>query len=257
VALFSLKQNLCHESIVLYKKGIDSMIDIYGGSNDPKSARLSNFTDRPFMFEGVACAGIEGLLQALKEHDAGKQFSICALVGKAAEEAGNDLNSWKELQTLWWKGVPYVRSSRSYQVLITCVYDAVYEQDSAFKKDLLTIGLEDICHSIGNPDQADTVLTEVEMIHQLNRLRIRALGASSLAAPPLKTVGIPKYSGAKRDGDPVAFLQLHYAEWLTGGFLTQVNLRKRDEKLLNAIKYEMRKDGRGLADIVPPGINLK
>ena len=34
---------------------------------------------------------------------------------------------------------------------------------------------EEICRSIDNPHIRDTVLTEVEMIHQLNRLRLRAL----------------------------------------------------------------------------------
>jgi hypothetical protein len=150
------------------------MIDIHGGSKDPRSARLSNFADRPFMFDGIACAGIEGVLQALKEPNQIKQADICALSGKAAKKAGSQLDGWKEQQTLWWKGNAYQRNSRSYQVLITCIYNAVYEQDSTFKEDLLAIELEDICHNVGNPDQRDTVLTEVEMIHQLNRLRIRA-----------------------------------------------------------------------------------
>ncbi len=55
------------------------MIDIHGGSKDPRSARLSNFADRPFMFEGVACAGIEGILQALKEPNVAEQADICVL----------------------------------------------------------------------------------------------------------------------------------------------------------------------------------
>lgn len=232
------------------------MIDIHGGSKDPRAARLSNFTDRPFMFDGVACAGIEGLLQALKEPEAIKQTEICALMGKAAKKAGNDLNGWKESQTLWWKGVPYKRSSRSYHMLITNIYNAVYEQDSTFKEDLLAVGLDDICHSIGNPDQQDTVLTEVEMIHQLNRLRLRALRSKGELPSRKPTMdNIPKYRGMKKDGDPAVFLKRYYAEWITLDLLTQVNLRHHDEKLLNAIKYKLRNEGMKLADVVPPGIN--
>ena len=115
------------------------MIDIHGGSKDPHAARLSNFTDRPFMFDGVACASIEGILQALKEPEATKQTNICALRGKAAKKAGNDLNGWKESQTLWWRSVPYVRSGRSYHMLITNIYNAVYEQDSTLKKTCLLL----------------------------------------------------------------------------------------------------------------------
>lgn len=150
------------------------MIDIHGGSKDPRAARLSNFTDRPFIFDGVQCAGIEGVLQALKESYFETQVKICAMSGKQAKRAGSERDAWKQEQMLWWRSVTYGRASREYQELITRIYDAAYEQNSTFKEDLLAVGNEDICHSIGNPNQRDTVLTEVEMIHQLNRLRIRA-----------------------------------------------------------------------------------
>ena len=150
------------------------MIDIHGGSKDPRAARLSNFTNRPFVFDGVQCAGFEGILQALKESRFETQLEICAMSGKLAKKAGSVRGTWKESQMLWWRGFTYPRNSREYQKMITRIYDVVYEQDPTFKEDLLAIGNEDICHSIGNPDQRDTVLTEVEMIHQLNRLRIRA-----------------------------------------------------------------------------------
>jgi hypothetical protein len=150
------------------------MIDIHGGSKDPRAARLSNFTDRQFVFDGVHCVGIEGILQALKEQDFDIQKKICMLPGKKAKEAGMERDSWKQRQMLWWHGVCYHRSSRAYQTLITKIYDTAYEQDDTFAVDLLALGSADICHSIGNTDQKDTVLTEVEMIHQLNRLRIRA-----------------------------------------------------------------------------------
>lgn len=152
------------------------MIDIKGNSVDYRSARLSNFTDRQFEFDGVSCAGIEGILQALKCPDPCIQKDICALSGREAKRRGIDFNSWKESQLLWWQGQSFHRSGREYLELITRIYDSAFIQDKSFSSDLLAIGYEDICHSIGNPDMRDTVLTEVEMIHQLNRLRIRALG---------------------------------------------------------------------------------
>lgn len=33
------------------------MIDIHGGSKDLRTARLSNFTNRPFVLDDVQCAG--------------------------------------------------------------------------------------------------------------------------------------------------------------------------------------------------------
>jgi hypothetical protein len=135
------------------------MIDIKGNDKDPQVARLSNFTNRPFIFCDVSCAGLE----------------ICLLSGRDAKRRGLEFDDWKESQLLWWDGFSFERSGREYFSLVTDIYDAAYAQDDSFRTDLLAIGYEDICHSIGNSNMPDTVLTEVEMIYQLNRLRIRAL----------------------------------------------------------------------------------
>jgi hypothetical protein len=151
------------------------MIDIKGNDKDPRVARLSNFTKRPCFFCEVACAGLEGILQALKCEDFEIQKEICALGGRDAKRRGLEFDNWKESQRLWWDGMEFDRAGREYFNLITDIYDTAYVQDASFKTDLLAIGYEDICHSIGNVNMQDTVLTEVEMLHQLNRLRLRAL----------------------------------------------------------------------------------
>ncbi len=151
------------------------MIDIQGGSKNPIAARLSNFTDRTFVFDGVACASIEGVLQALKAKSPSRRADICAMSGRQAKAAGTAHNDWKEDQLLYWMEDEIFRSSQEYQDLITRIYDAVYEQDSSFKQDLLALGLEQVSHIIGHSDPRQTVLTEVEMIYHINRLRLRAL----------------------------------------------------------------------------------
>lgn len=154
------------------------MFDIVGNAPDPRAARLSNFTDRPFTFDGVVCAGLEGPIQAFKCRAVKVQWEICELSGKAAKKRGSEFAWHDDGHTLWWLGLPFSRFSRYYFELITRLYDSVYEQDPTFKADLLSVGFEDICHSIGNTDMRETVLTEVEMIHQLNRLRVRAIRES-------------------------------------------------------------------------------
>jgi hypothetical protein len=151
------------------------MFDIRGNDPDSKIARLSNFTYRSFIFCDVACAGLEGILQALKCKDFEIQKEICLLSGRDAKRRGLELDDWKESQLLWWDGFSFERSGREYFSLVTDIYDAAYAQDDSFRTDLLAIGYEDICHSIGSSHMQYTVLTEVEMIYQLNRLRIRAL----------------------------------------------------------------------------------
>ncbi len=149
-------------------------IDIHSGSKDPRSARLSNFARRLFLFDGVQCICLEGVIQALKEFDPEVQKEICAMEGGLAKKAGSTRLSWREKQLLYWRDVVFVRSSREYQDLITNIYDSAYEQDSSFRTDLLAVGNSDLVHTIGTTNQAETVLTEVDFLYQLNRLRFRA-----------------------------------------------------------------------------------
>lgn len=65
------------------------MIDIKGNSPDPRAAYLSNFEERHFVFRGVPCKSIEGLVQAFKRQDIAEQHELCQLVGKVAKKAGD------------------------------------------------------------------------------------------------------------------------------------------------------------------------
>lgn len=149
------------------------MIDISSKSKDLRVSRLSNFTERHFQFSGFECVSVESLLQALKTGNLSEQQMVCQLDGRAAKSWGLNQVAWKSDLMLWWDTHQIGRLTRRYQQLLTRVYDAVFKCDASFKTDLHAIGHEDICHSIGNPDPRETVLTEVEMIHQLNRLRLQ------------------------------------------------------------------------------------
>ena len=65
---------------------------------------------------------------------------------------------------------------------------------------------------------------------------------------------IPKFPWIKKAWcSALDFFKLHYQ----GTWITQVKLREIDEKLLNAIKYELRELWKSLGDLVPPWINRK
>lgn len=160
-------------------------IEIGGHTKSPLGKRLSNFYERPFVLDGVKCAGFEGFIQSLKCPNIQQQREICALSGKAAKQAGKPYNTWMEKGELYWNGTTYRRLSRDYMLFIARVYDAIYEQNPSFKEDLLKLGNADIWHSIGNPDMSRTTLTETEMLWNIERLRRRALqeAIASLVAP--------------------------------------------------------------------------
>lgn len=145
-------------------------LDIGGRNSSGASARLSNFTERHFVFDGVSCASIEGVLQSFKFEDIGQQREICMLIGIKAKKAGKKTD-WRPKQTLYWNGTAYPRSSEDYQKLLDRLYEEVFSQCPQFLSDLYETGENKLIHSIGKDDPAETILTEREFCDRLEKLR--------------------------------------------------------------------------------------
>jgi hypothetical protein len=125
------------------------------------------------VFDGVECAGMEGLVQAFKFDKEHIQVEVCKLSGFAAKKRGRPRNSnWQRVQKLWWKGVAYDRDSKEYQQLLDRAYDALFENDS-FKRALKASGRSTLTHSMGRNNIRETVLTEREFCSRLTKLRDR------------------------------------------------------------------------------------
>ena len=137
------------------------------------SSALSNFHPRQFIFDGVECASMEGLLQSLKTDKAHIQVEICKLVGLAAKRRGQKRNkAWKSKQTLWWKERPMGRNSQEYQDFLDRAFNALAENEK-FKKALLATGNAKLTHKIGKSKKAETCLTEREFCSRLEKIRTR------------------------------------------------------------------------------------
>lgn len=146
----------------------DDTIDI--NSRAPGAAgRLSNYTERHFTFDGIECRSLEGVLQSLKCPDPGIQREICLLVGGWAKLAAREFD-WRADQTLYWRGKPYPRRSEEYGKLLDRLYDAAFEQDAAFRADLASLRGQRIDHRMGLTNAAETVLTRMEFVRELQRL---------------------------------------------------------------------------------------
>ncbi len=131
---------------------------------------LSNFAPHPFIFDGVECASMEGLLQSFKKKNPKLQEAICKLVGFKAKRAGGQ--AWKRKQVLWWKGQEIQRNSDEYQELLDRAFDALSENKS-FRRALLATGDAVLKHSMGKQKKADTCLTRQEFCSRLTRIRER------------------------------------------------------------------------------------
>ncbi len=142
------------------------MIDI----GEPPFECLSNFEANKFVFRGIACASMEGLLQSLKYENSDTQRRVTLLVGIKAKRKGQR-KKWYLTHTLYWQGEKLCRFGSAYQALITEAFDALFEQSSHFREQLEKTGRTSLCHSKGKSDPKYTILTEKEFINQLYRLR--------------------------------------------------------------------------------------
>lgn len=145
-------------------------MDIGSGSGFP-SATLSNFAPHPFIFDGVECNSMEGLLQSFKFSNAEMQKEVCKLVGRQAKFKGKK-KKWFKTQTLYWQGREFKRDSEEYQELLDRAFDAL-STNEGFKRALLATGNSTLTHSIGKTKQSETVLTRTEFCSRLTKIRER------------------------------------------------------------------------------------
>ena len=143
-----------------------------GSRNSGPAGRLSNFTPRPFVFRGVECNSMEGLLQSFKYKDPDNQIYCCSLVGFKAKKYGSG-KKWQRTQTLWWAGAPIKRDSDDYQTLLDEAFEALYTTNGKAKKTLLATHSANLTHSIGRSKASETVLTRQEFCSRLMNIRSR------------------------------------------------------------------------------------
>lgn len=148
-------------------------MDIGSGTGFP-SASLSNFAPHPFIFDGVECASMEGLLQSFKFSNPEVQREVCKLVGKQAKFKGKKKKWWRT-QTLFWQGEEFKRESQEYQELLDRAFEALATNEG-FQKALLATGNSVLTHSIGKIKESETVLTRNEFCSRLMKIRERLKG---------------------------------------------------------------------------------
>ncbi|BES53335.1 hypothetical protein [Aeromonas phage phiWae14] len=157
------------------------MLDISVSALYPAN-ELSNLAKHEFIFDGVRCGSMEGLLQSLKFQDVEKQIAIAAMWGTGAKFRGAK-KAWYNDQTLYWKGVPFSRHSEAYQNLLDNAYDELFVQSESFRKALTSSGNTVLCHSIGHNDPMRTILTVEEFLCRMKRLRSLLSAANQSDAP--------------------------------------------------------------------------
>lgn len=144
-------------------------MDIGRGNGYPESA-LSNFSPKHFIFDGIECNSIEGVLQSFKFDNTEMQKYVCALIEKTAKFKGKKKKWWKK-QELYWQGKAYKRDSLEYQELLNRLYQTAYDQCENFRRALKATDKAVLKHSIGKTKSTETILTVQEFCNRLTKLR--------------------------------------------------------------------------------------
>lgn len=145
-------------------------MDIRAGKRYPASA-ITNFAPHKFLFDGVECSSMEGLLQSFKFENVEIQREVCKLVGLKAKYRGKKRNkAWKRVQSLWWDGKTYDRHGKEYQHLLNRAYVALLT-NKKFRNALLATRDSVLTHSIGWNKSSETILTRTEFCKRLTRMR--------------------------------------------------------------------------------------
>ncbi|MBO4599746.1 MAG: hypothetical protein J5641_03300 [Bacteroidales bacterium] len=147
-------------------------VDIWSTGRYPANV-LSNLCDNEFVFDGVRCGSMEGFLQSLKTEDEDYQLQICRMGGRVAKKEAEDVRlfSWRERQTLYWKGKAMQRQSEEFAQLVREAYRAMFEQNQRFRDALLATKGKRLYHRRGGDAPAKTILTEKEFCEILTELR--------------------------------------------------------------------------------------
>ena len=149
---------------------VQAAIDVDSRGEVPASA-LSNFASHDLSVDDVACASMEGFLQALKEPDADAQRAICALVGIDAKRRGVELSRARQISDpLYWQGQAVDRHSAAYQGLLDRAYGELAKV-GGFQTALLATGNALLTHRVGKKIPSETILTETEFCSRLLRIR--------------------------------------------------------------------------------------
>jgi len=146
----------------LEQEAISSFADI----GVDKYASLSNFTPREFIFQGEVCSSMEGLLQSLKFPLIEKQKRVRLMSDIKAKRTGKK-KKWYLDQKLYFLDEVIDRHSQRYQEIVDQMFDALYEQDAAFREELSMIKGLHVIHSHGCCDPRRTILTEDEFLKRL------------------------------------------------------------------------------------------
>jgi len=146
------------------------VLDITFRAESGIEKKLSNLYPYRFVIDNIEVESFEGWIQSLRSPEQWFKEQSYGLTGFSAWKKGQGIDWWTK-QELYWLDRKINRQSEEYTELITRAYDCLYEQCEDFRnclKESIPYKLE---HSVGRGNKSETLMTRVEYLFQMNRLR--------------------------------------------------------------------------------------
>jgi len=130
---------------------LKEVLNISSKSKDWRAKRLSNFSDDPFVIDGVEINSVEGFIQGIKFYENHHYRRECFRANTIKEKLRAQYLGRKmaEKKFVWWKGEKIKYGSRKHHKLIERAIRAKFEQNrEAMRALLATRGIK-LIHQIG------------------------------------------------------------------------------------------------------------
>lgn len=138
--------------------------------NEGLERKLSNLYPYTFIIDECEMESMEGFIQSLRTSDLLLKKNLWNKSGYNAWKLGQNIN-WTDKQELYWITTPINRHSDEYINLFNKAYDCLFEQNEEFKNNLKESIPYKLEHTIGTSNINKTLMTRLEFLNQLNRLR--------------------------------------------------------------------------------------
>lgn len=151
-------------------KRLNNVINIRYGQSGPAGG-LSNLYPRPFVFRGINCGSVEGVLRGMQFQSQQVQHQIAKLYGHKARRAGTLETSWHDTGLFYWNGKSFNRFSDEYQDFLDELYVSAFTQNNEAKNFLLSTKDAKLIHTVGHTNPNETILTVKEFCGRLTEIR--------------------------------------------------------------------------------------
>jgi hypothetical protein len=154
----------------------DGRFNVHSESRDHRARLISNFANRPFIFNQQICSSVEGFIQGIKhDYDNPGRWRAFASSGIDAKL----LAPPPDQPLVWWNGAQIKYGSSEHHAVIEQALRQKFIQNEDCAEALLSTGSLTLVHDTGEAESPHTSLPAVVFCDILTRLRVELIALNA------------------------------------------------------------------------------